>query len=139
MNVAGLEHVIGRPDAEVIDVIRDVDPAVRHAGRDDDDIARFHLSLDDVRPGNDAAARWAVEHLGDIAVGRRLAAIHDVAAGHQRDAAGHRTDATATIRSIFLFIASLLETRAYYTSAAVDRAKVPAHDCCCSAIIRPSK
>src|SRR5277367_4321866 len=46
IHVAGLQDVIGvGADAEIIHVIGDIHPAVRHAERDDDDIARHYRTL----------------------------------------------------------------------------------------------
>src|SRR6266850_6765305 len=70
-----------RTHAQVIDVIGDIDPAMRHGCRDDDDVAGLYHPLDDVVSGDDSAAGRTVEHLRYIAVGRGLTSVDDVAAG----------------------------------------------------------
>jgi hypothetical protein len=43
-------------NAEVIDVVCDVGPAMRHCRRNDDDVAGIDYTLDDVGSGDESAA-----------------------------------------------------------------------------------
>src|SRR5207237_80141 len=49
MDVPRLEYVVGRTEAEIVHVIRNIGPGVRHARGNDDDVAGLDDSLDDVR------------------------------------------------------------------------------------------
>src|SRR5437879_12706084 len=48
VHVSRFKNVIRRTKAQIVDVIGDVAPSMRHAGGDDDDVARLHRPPDDV-------------------------------------------------------------------------------------------
>src|SRR3954454_6284548 len=89
MLVANGQDVGRWPEAEIVHVIGDGRPAVRHAGRDDDDIANLHVALDDVVAADLAAAARAVQRGRHLGVGGRRAGVDDPAAGPHRAGARH--------------------------------------------------
>src|SRR5205814_9571916 len=88
VNVARRQHVIRRAEAEIVDVIADVGPPVRHARRDDDDVAGLDDALHDIGSDDHAAARWSVELGRHLRIRRRLAAVDDAPARDEGAAAG---------------------------------------------------
>src|SRR5262249_9104901 len=88
VRIAGFQYPRRRPEAQIVDVIADLAPPVRYAGRDDDDVAGLDHLLDHVGADRGTAARRTVQDLGHLGVRPRLAAVADFAAGHRRAAAG---------------------------------------------------
>src|SRR5689334_10620877 len=78
-----------RAHTQVINVIADLSPAMRRSRWNDDDVADVDDALDDVRADDRAAARRTVEDLRHFAGRARLAAVHHLAAGHERARSGN--------------------------------------------------
>src|SRR5581483_3907005 len=76
-----------RADAQIIDVILDVHPAMRHAERNNNDVPRLYLAR--LVAFHAPAGRGTVQHLHHLAILRSLAPVDDLAARDQRPAAGN--------------------------------------------------
>src|SRR5215212_8980344 len=66
MHIASLQHAIRRTEAQIVDVIGDSRPSMRHSCRDDDDVAGLYPFLDDVGADHRAAARRTVQFGGHL-------------------------------------------------------------------------
>jgi hypothetical protein len=89
VNVPSGEHlVLVGPDAEVIHVIGDVGPAVRHSRRNDDDVAGLHRLHGAVLDGSRIRRSGQCRH--HLVVGGKRPRVRERAAGDQRS--GPRQD-----------------------------------------------
>src|SRR5215471_19188929 len=75
-------------NAEVIDVVCNVGPAMRHCRWNDDYVAGIDDTFDDVGPGDDAATRRPIQHLRHFAIRCGFASVYDAATGDKCAAAG---------------------------------------------------
>src|SRR5215475_5863434 len=62
-------------------MVRNFGPAVRHVGRNNDDVAHLDNALDDIRTRNHPTAGWPIQHLGHIALRSGCPAVYDLTAG----------------------------------------------------------
>src|SRR5215471_2565857 len=85
----GQNPVRVRTDAQIVDMIGNIGPSVRHIRRNNDNVARTDNALHDIITRDNAAARGTIQDLGDIAIGRRFPAVDDMSAGNERAATGY--------------------------------------------------
>src|SRR5262245_59793394 len=66
-----------RTHAQIVHVVGNLRPAMRHICRNDDNVADLNHSFDYVIAGDRSAAGRTIQHPRDFAVFRRLASVHN--------------------------------------------------------------